>query len=64
MAFVLMAIIFAHIYIGSGGMEGASGAMTTGEVDEAWAHQHHSIWLDEVKEAKAKAAAGTATPAE
>lgn len=64
MAFVLMAIIFAHIYIGSVGMEGASGAMTTGEVDEAWAHQHHSIWLDEVKEAKAKAEAGTATPAE
>ncbi|WP_375342243.1 formate dehydrogenase subunit gamma [Yoonia litorea] len=48
-AFVLMAIIIAHIYIGSVGMEGASGAMTHGEVDEAWAHQHHSIWLDEVK---------------
>jgi formate dehydrogenase subunit gamma len=48
-AFVLMAIIFAHIYIGSVGMEGASDAMTTGEVDEAWAHQHHSLWLDEVK---------------
>jgi formate dehydrogenase subunit gamma len=49
MAFVLMAIILAHIYIGSVGMEGASDAMTTGEVDEAWAHQHHSLWLDEVK---------------
>lgn len=48
-AFVLMAIIFAHIYIGSVGMEGASDAMTTGQVDEAWAHQHHSIWLEEVK---------------
>ena len=24
-------------------------AMTSGEVDEAWAKQHHSIWLDEVK---------------
>ncbi|WP_299922021.1 formate dehydrogenase subunit gamma [uncultured Pelagimonas sp.] len=48
MAFVLMAIVLAHIYIGSVGMDGAADAMTTGEVDEAWAHQHHSIWLDEV----------------
>ncbi|WP_319823975.1 formate dehydrogenase subunit gamma [Thalassovita sp.] len=48
-AFVLMAIVIAHIYIGSVGMEGAFDAMGTGEVDEAWAHQHHSIWLDELK---------------
>lgn len=49
LAFVLLAIIIAHIYIGSVGMEGAYDAMGSGEVDEAWAHQHHSIWLDEVK---------------
>ncbi|WP_172294743.1 formate dehydrogenase subunit gamma [Pseudoruegeria sp. HB172150] len=49
-AFVLMAIILAHIYIGSVGMEGAFDAMGNGEVDEAWAHQHHSIWLEELKE--------------
>lgn len=61
--FVLMAIIIAHIYIGSVGMEGAFDAMGTGEVDEAWAHQHHSLWLDEVK-SKAKDASGAATPAE
>ncbi len=54
-AFVLMAIILAHIYIGSVGMEGAYDAMGSGEVDEAWAHQHHSIWLDEVKAEQAKA---------
>ncbi|MGB0439313.1 MAG: formate dehydrogenase subunit gamma [Paracoccaceae bacterium] len=48
-SFVLMAIVIAHIYIGSVGMEGAYDAMGSGEVDEAWAHQHHSIWLDEVK---------------
>jgi formate dehydrogenase subunit gamma len=59
-AFVLMAIIIAHIYIGSVGMEGAYDAMGSGEVDEAWAHQHHSIWLDEVK-AK-EAAAGKSAP--
>ena len=63
MAFVLMAIIIAHIYIGSVGMEGAYDAMGSGEVDEAWAHQHHSIWLDEVKEAETSPPK-EATPAE
>ena len=48
-AFAMMCIILGHIYIGSLGMEGAYDAMGTGEVDEAWAHQHHSLWLDEVK---------------
>ncbi|MGD1883254.1 MAG: formate dehydrogenase subunit gamma [Paracoccaceae bacterium] len=62
-SFVLMAIIIAHIYIGSIGMEGAYDAMGSGEVDEAWAHQHHSIWLEEVK-AKQKEASTAATPAE
>jgi formate dehydrogenase subunit gamma len=63
MGFVLMAIILAHIYIGSIGMEGAFDAMGTGEVDEAWAEQHHSIWLAEVKAKEGKAPEG-ATPAE
>lgn len=62
-AFVLMAIIIAHIYIGSVGMEGAYDAMGSGQVDEAWAHQHHSIWLDEVK-AKQAETPNAATPAE
>jgi formate dehydrogenase subunit gamma len=68
-SFVLMAIILAHIYIGSVGMEGAFDAMGTGEVDEAWAHQHHSIWLEEMREkGEVTKADGTsakgATPAE
>ena len=64
-SFVLMAIIIAHIYIGSIGMEGAYDAMGSGEVDEAWAHQHHSLWLDELKaKEKAAPASGKATPAE
>ena len=63
--FVLMAIIVAHIYIGSVGMEGAFAAMGTGEVDEAWAHQHHSLWLEEVQAKQAEAPeSGAATPAE
>ena len=47
-SFVLIAIIFAHIYIGSVGMEGAFDAMGKGEVEEQWAREHHSLWVDEV----------------
>ncbi len=63
MAFILMAIILAHIYIGSVGMEGAYDAMGSGEVDEAWAEQHHSLWLAEIKGAE-KSGPADATPAE
>jgi len=62
-SFVLMAIIFAHIYIGTVGMEGAADAMTSGEVEEQWAREHHSIWVEEV-EAEQKEAPKAATPAE
>ena len=62
-SFVLMAIILAHIYIGSVGMEGAYDAMGTGEVEEQWAREHHSLWVEEV-EAKASEASSDATPAE
>ncbi|MBD3764622.1 MAG: formate dehydrogenase subunit gamma [Rhodobacterales bacterium] len=48
-AAVLSAIIIAHIYIGSVGMEGAFDAMGSGEVDENWAREHHSLWVEEVK---------------
>ncbi|GFE63022.1 formate dehydrogenase subunit gamma [Litoreibacter roseus] len=49
-SFVLMAIIIAHIYIGSVGMEGAFDAMGSGEVEEQWAREHHSLWVEEVRE--------------
>lgn len=62
LAFVLMAIIVAHIYIGSIGMEGAYDAMGSGEVDEAWAKQHHSLWLEEIQqEQKPQRAASSET---
>lgn len=48
MAIFLIAVIVAHIYIGSVGMEGAFDAMGTGEVDVNWAKEHHSIWYEEV----------------
>ncbi|MFK7938659.1 MAG: formate dehydrogenase subunit gamma [Roseovarius sp.] len=67
-SFVLMAIIIAHIYIGSVGMEGAYDAMGSGEVEEQWAREHHSIWADEAvaerDSAAAKPAPKGATPAE
>ncbi len=64
-SFILMGIVIAHIYIGSLGMEGAFDAMGTGEVDEAWAHQHHSIWLEDVKTAdRDEPSTGDAAPAE
>jgi formate dehydrogenase subunit gamma len=60
-AAVLSAIIIAHIYIGSVGMEGAFDAMGSGEVDENWAREHHSLWVDEVK---GQRPSGRAHPAE
>ncbi|MEY8097372.1 formate dehydrogenase subunit gamma [Falsihalocynthiibacter sp. S25ZX9] len=49
---VLTAIIFAHIYIGSVGMEGAFDAMGSGEVEEQWAREHHSLWVEDVRKAE------------
>jgi formate dehydrogenase subunit gamma len=43
----MIAIIIAHIYIGTLGMVGAYNAMGTGEVDLTWARAHHSLWADE-----------------
>lgn len=62
-SFVLMAIILAHIYIGSIGMEGAYDAMGSGQVEEQWAKEHHSLWVEEVK-AKQASSPKDATPAE
>ena len=47
-AFGMTAVIFAHIYLGSVGMEGAYDAMGKGEVEEQWAIEHHSIWAEKV----------------
>ena len=51
-AFVFIAVIIAHIYLGSVGMEGAFAAMGTGKVDKQWAKEHHSLWYNEVVEAE------------
>mgnify|MGYP000344955045 CR=1 FL=1 len=59
---VMIAIILAHIYIGSLGMEGAFDAMGSGQVDLNWAKEHHSLWVDEVQEKEQHS--GRTAPAE
>src|ERR1700724_2893086 len=44
-AVLFVALILAHIYIGTLGMEGAFEAMGSGEVDLNWAKEHHDLWL-------------------
>ena len=49
-ALVLTAVIIAHIYIGTVGMEGAIDAMWSGRVEENWAREHHSLWFQELSD--------------
>jgi formate dehydrogenase subunit gamma len=49
-AVLFVALILAHIYIGTLGMEGAFEAMGTGEVDLNWAKEHHDLWLAQQSE--------------
>jgi formate dehydrogenase subunit gamma len=49
---VMFAIMIAHAYIGSVGMEGAFDAMGSGEVDVNWAKDHHGLWVNEVQAKK------------
>jgi formate dehydrogenase subunit gamma len=51
-ATIMMAMAFGHIYMGTIGMEGAYRAMRDGWVDEAWAHEHHELWYDDIKSGK------------
>jgi formate dehydrogenase subunit gamma len=44
-AVLFVAVILAHIYIGTLGMEGAFEAMANGDVDLNWAKEHHDLWL-------------------
>jgi len=66
-AVLFVALILAHIYIGTLGMEGAFEAMWTGEVDYNWAKEHHDLWLEDLLAKDRPASAGQsplATPAE
>jgi len=48
-ALLFVAVIIAHIYIGTLGMEGAFEAMATGSVDLNWAKEHHDLWLAQIQ---------------
>ena len=44
---LFIALILAHIYLGTLGMEGAFEAMSEGTVDLNWAKEHHNLWVEE-----------------
>jgi len=62
---LFVAVMLAHIYIGTIGMEGAFEAMGNGSVDVNWAREHHELWLEEVQKGEARRdVRHVATPAE
>jgi formate dehydrogenase subunit gamma len=62
-AVLFVAVMLAHIYIGTIGMEGAFEAMGSGTVDVNWAKEHHNLWLEQ-KMAHTGSGQPAATPAE
>jgi len=44
---LFVALIIAHIYLGTLGMEGAFESMVDGHVDLNWAKEHHNLWVEE-----------------
>jgi formate dehydrogenase subunit gamma len=58
LALIMIAVIIAHIYIGTLGMQGAFQAMGTGQVDANWAKQHHSVWAADLQEKPAAGGGG------
>jgi formate dehydrogenase subunit gamma len=63
-AVLFVALILAHIYIGTLGMEGAFEAMGTGQVDLNWAKEHHDRWLAQQLTNQDGHGQPSATPAE
>jgi formate dehydrogenase subunit gamma len=63
-AVLFVALILAHIYIGTLGMEGAFEAMGSGEVDLNWAKEHHDLWLARQLANQDRHDQPSATPAE
>ena len=61
---IMVAVIIAHIYIGTLGMEGAYEAMGSGTVDLNWAREHHSAWVENQNLEGEPARRAAATPAE
>jgi len=53
-AVVFVSMSFAHIYIGTIGMERALDGMRTGYSDEEWVKEHHELWYNDVKAGRVK----------
>lgn len=65
LAVLMIAVILAHIYIGTLGMEGSFDAMGRGEVDENWAVEHHRGWyMAQGKKTRARSRKDGSVPAE
>lgn len=45
----MMALLAAHIYMGTVGMRGAYDAMRHGYVTDEWAREHHELWYDDIR---------------
>lgn len=58
-ALLMMALLMVHIYMGTIGMKGAYRAMRHGYVDEAWAHEHHAYWYEDIRAGKIPAQRST-----
>ena len=62
---LFIALIIAHIYLGTLGMEGAFESMVDGNVDVNWAKEHHNLWTEEqMRQTGSGTARPMATPAE
>ncbi len=51
-AYLAIATICVHVYLGTIGMTGAYRAMRDGYVTNEWAHHHHARWYEDVKAGK------------
>lgn len=51
-AMLMMALFVGHIYMGTIGTRGAWQGMRSGWVDEAWAQEHHALWLADIRAGK------------
>ncbi|MEO8202405.1 MAG: formate dehydrogenase subunit gamma [Betaproteobacteria bacterium] len=61
-AVIFIAMSFAHIYLGTIGMEGAYDGMRHGYVDEEWAKEHHLLWYEDVKSGRTSTDEPVASP--
>ncbi len=62
LALLLITLSFAHIYIGTLGMEGSLESMTTGYVDANWAKSHHDRWYSEIRQGPADTGSKSGVP--